>query len=275
MNLGASLWQAALTLLYPPRCAGCDALLDGNHACFCRACALTLVPLERACPRCARPLATSVERPAPCLACLMRPPRFARALAPFEYGGAVAQAIKRMKWTRLPQLAWGLGELLARELARAPPPFATPNVIVPVPLHPRRLRAREFNQAAALAFALKRAAEARQRRAYQRARELGCDEMRARSWARITDGLMHARVEPEVLARVRDTPPQTGLGAAERRRNVHAAFIVRKPAKVRDRMVLLVDDVMTTGATADACAAALQRAGAASVVVLTLGRAVT
>lgn len=268
LDVGARLWHAALTLLYPPRCAGCDAFLDTEHACFCRACVLTLVPVERACPRCARPLATTVERPAPCLACLLRPPRFVHALAPYEYGGALAEAIKRMKWSRLPQLAWGLGALLAQRLATAPLPFVEVDLIVPVPLHPRRLRRREFNQAAALAFALRRAAADRQQRVALAPRPAGHDGAPP---ARL---LHRAPVATRALIRTRDTPPQTGLDAADRRRNVQGAFAVPRPDKVRGRSVLLVDDVMTTGATADACAAALDRAGAASVVVLTLGRAV-
>jgi len=268
LDFGARLWHAALTLLYPPRCAGCDALLDSDHACFCRACALTLVPVEQACPRCARPLATTVERPAPCLACLLRPPRFVHALAPYEYGGALAEAIKRMKWSPLPQLAWGLGALLAQRLANAPPPFDEVDLIVPVPLHPRRLRTREFNQAAALAFAVRRAAADRHQRASLRTHAAGHDA------AQPAGALHRAAVVTRALVRTRDTPPQTGLDAADRRRNVQGAFAVPRPDKVRDRTVLLVDDVMTTGATADACAAALDRAGAASVVVLTLGRAV-
>src|SRR5690242_2406748 len=114
VHLGGGLWCAALTLLYPPRCAACDALTGDETTAFCRGCALTLVPIERACPRCARPLATTVERPAPCLACLRRPPRFGAALAPFEYGGALGDAIKRMKSSRLPELAGSLGALLVR-----------------------------------------------------------------------------------------------------------------------------------------------------------------
>ena len=83
------------------------------------------------------------------------------------------------------------------------------------------------------------------------------------------------RLDTRALTRVRNTPPQTGLGIEQRRRNVIGAFVVRNPERVRHRRVLLVDDVLTTGATADACASALYKAGAASVLVLTLGRAVT
>jgi predicted amidophosphoribosyltransferase len=82
-------------------------------------------------------------------------------------------------------------------------------------------------------------------------------------------------LDVRALKRVRDTPPQTGLDRAQRRRNVLGAFSVPQPQRVRDRRVLVIDDVMTTGATVEACTAALEEAGAASVVVLTLGRAVT
>ncbi|MGZ3441788.1 MAG: ComF family protein, partial [Polyangia bacterium] len=129
--------------------------------------------------------------------------------------------------------------------------FSSIDLIAPVPLHPRRLRAREFNQAAELAAAMREAARAR------------------------NAPLGRVALDARARARTRDTPPQTGLDAAQRRRNVLGAFRVRDPGRVHDRRVLLVDDVMTTGATADACASALKQAGAATVVVLTLGRAVT
>jgi ComF family protein len=149
----------------------------------------------------------------------------------------------------MPELAPPLGELLFRALRRAPPAFAAIDLIVPVPLHRRRLHAREFNQAAELAAALLEAARAR------------------------NAPLAAVALDARALERTRDTPPQTGLDALQRRRNVHDAFRVRTPERVRQKRVLLVDDVMTTGATADACAAALSRAGAARVLVLTLGRA--
>jgi predicted amidophosphoribosyltransferase len=94
--------------------------------------------------------------------------------------------------------------------------------------------------------------------------------------ARDRDGAIgRVPLEVRALRRIRDTPPQTGLDAAARRRNVLVAFAVRDASRIHGRRVLLVDDVMTTGATADACAAALERAGAADVLVLTLGKAVT
>jgi ComF family protein len=113
-------------------------------------------------------------------------------------------------------------------------------VLVPVPLHPRRLRARGFNQAELLAVSIGRRAS--------------------------------LRVAPRALLRRRDTPAQTGLSAAGRRRNVAGAFAVRQPETIRGRTVVLVDDVLTTGATVRACARELSRAGARGVHVLTVAR---
>lgn len=244
----SKIWNAALDLLYGDRCPACDALLERGDDVFCANCARSLEPNDSACPRCARPLPAS-RHPPPCLDCLQRAPRFSGARAPFVYGGALAEAIKRLKWDHQPELATALGVLLDDAVTRAPP-FSTVELIVPVPLHPRRLRKREFNQAALLAASLRASAA--------------------------IDGapLGRAGLDVRVLERIRDTAPQTGLDRLERRRNVLGAFAVRDHARVRDKRVLLVDDVMTTGATADACAWALTRAGAAEVLVLTLGRAV-
>jgi ComF family protein len=119
---------------------------------------------------------------------------------------------------------------------------ATSDVLVPVPLHPRRLRERGFNQSALLAEEIGR-----------RAGRLAC---------------------AEALVRRRDTVPQAGLSAASRRRNVEDAFAVRRRARVAGRVVTLVDDLVTTGATARACARALRGAGAAEVRLLTVARVV-
>jgi len=251
VGLGGRLWRAALDLIYPALCVACDDVLDMPEDVFCRDCTLTLAPLVSACPRCARPSPAQLERAPPCLGCLERPPRFAAACAGFEFGGAIAEAIRRLKWRHMPELAPPLGALLFHALDRAPADFREIDLIAPVPLHRRRLRKREFNQAAELAAALR-----------EEARLHGAP-------------LARVALDARALERTRDTPPQTGLDSLQRRENMLDAFRVRNPARIDGKRVLLVDDVMTTGATADACAAALDRAGAAAVLVLTLGRAVT
>jgi ComF family protein len=225
--------SAVLELVYPARCSTCDAACDEGAA-FCEACGETLEAITAGCDRCGLPLAGELAW-SRCLSCAGRAPPYVRAHAPFEFGGALARAVRRMKWARKPELGGPLGRLLDGRCA------PEGDVIVPVPLHPRRLRAREFNQAALLAFAARRSARS-------------------------------PPVDVHALERVRDTPPQTELGLVERRANVRGAFRARA-ARVRGRRVTLVDDVMTTGATAEACSRALLDAGAREVVVLTLARA--
>lgn len=134
-----------------------------------------------------------------------------------------------------------LAPLLARYLVERLPLPVDHDVIVPVPLHRERLRWRGFNQAVPLARALGAAGD--------------------------------RPVDPFALVRSRATPPQVGLDAGSRRRNVRGAFVVRSADRIRGRRVLLVDDVMTTGATIDACARALRAAGARQVDALVLARA--
>jgi ComF family protein len=148
----------------------------------------------------------------------------------------LATAVQALKYRGRRIVAQALGDLLAERY-----PFTSDVLLVPVPLHVRRLRERGYNQALLLA------------RALGRARALP--------------------VRPAVLARTRATRGQPGLGAGARRRNLAEAFTVVDAAAVRSRRIVLVDDVLTTGATADACAAALLAAGASRVDVYTAGRA--
>lgn len=134
-----------------------------------------------------------------------------------------------------------MAKILAAFLTERIPLPLDQDVIVPIPLHRDRLRWRGFNQALPLAHALGRAGT--------------------------------VPVDPFVLARCRPTPPQVGLGAGDRRQNVRGAFVVRDRERARDRSVLLVDDVMTTGATAHECARILRAAGARHVDVVVLARA--
>ena len=165
------------------------------------------------------------------------------------YTGKLRQAVLRLKFAGDERLGTRLGELLEptwdslSEVAE----FASP-LIVPVPLHPSRRRERGFNQSELLAAGLVRA--------------LG----------RHNNGAA-PQVAKACLRRKRATPPQTGLSVAARRENLRGAFEVVKTDEVRGRMMVLVDDVMTTGATLSACARALKRAGAAQVMALTLARA--
>jgi ComF family protein len=177
-----------------------------------------------------------------CANCHHHRPAFASARAaalylPVATGlNPLAAAIQRLKYQRRRSIADALGTLLAERY-----PFADDALLIPVPLHARRLRTRGFNQALLLARAL-----GRQR---------------------------HLVVASAALIRARPTRAQPGLGAAARRRNLEAAFRVPRPAMVYGRHIVLVDDVLTTGATADACARALAAAGAERVDVYTVGRA--
>jgi ComF family protein len=223
----------AAQLLWPAHCASCDDLI-AEDASFCAACAGTLLRLDGACSGCALPLAG-----AGCRRCAREPFPFTGTRAALGYGGAVADAILRFKHGGRADLARPLGRVFATALA---PDLNHVDVVVPVPLHPRRLRARGFNQAIEL-----------------------------------VRGAGDRRVRPPLLVntlrRIRDTPALGRHSPGERRTLVAGAFAVAAPGKVRGRRVLMVDDVMTTGATVSGCARALLEAGAVEVRVAVLARA--
>ena len=238
-----------LQLIWPARCAACDAIIP-DAATFCDDCAAALSPLVGACPGCALPQDTVVAGERRCRTCRRVPFPFAGGEAVFEYGESIARAIVRMKHGGRRDLGKRLARLLAPALAAlfARAAFGPDDVVMPVPLHPLKLRARGFNQASEMARAALRIARASRRAA--------------------------PRYERALLLRTRPTRELGHSGPAARLAEVAGAFAVRDAARVRGRRVVVIDDVFTTGATFSECAGALRAAGAAAVHVLALARAV-
>jgi ComF family protein len=181
-----------------------------------------------------------------CRSCTDSPPHFRRARAVARYRPGISEAdqvvpslIRRHKYGRDQSLSHALAQCLGDAL---PVDGENYDVVIPVPLHRRRLRWRGFNQAALLAADV--------------AHKTGCT------------------LDVRTLVRSRHTSPQTFQDSAQRRLNVRGAFVVTRPHQMTNRSVLLVDDVMTTGATVDECARTLLAAGARRVDVLTLARAI-
>lgn len=227
-------------LLLPPACLLCGERLPGRTPAtdLCPACRAGLPrPAPARCPVCAvahRSPTPSIHR---CESCLRRQPPFTRVHAVGPYAGTLKEAVHHFKYRGQLSLERPLGNLLAEAVSMAHGP--RPDLVVPVPLHIDRLRERGYNQS------------------LQLARQAG--------------RLLAVPVAPALLRRVRTTAPQQGLDAAARRSNLRGAFAVT--GSLAGRHLLLVDDVMTTGATAGECARVLQAAGAAAIEVAVLGRA--
>ncbi len=196
------------------------------------------------CARCGAPIAGVVASGAVCGRCRESAPKFGKARAVARYGASddasadpLGAILRRHKYGLDQSLGRALAECLGEQLAVDARDY---DVIVPVPLHWRRLYWRGFNQAALLARVLARR--------------------------------MALPVDVDSLARIRATVSQTAQSSKERRRNVRGAFAVRRPERVAGKRVLLVDDVITTGATADECARVLKASGALAVDVFALAR---
>ena len=231
--------RPVLDFALPPRCPGCGAITEEVHR-FCLACWSQLAFLgEPCCAVCALPFDYAPAGVFLCGACLADPPAFDRLRAAVAYGDIPRKVALKLKYGGRP----GVAETMARFVQRHMP--ATEDAILaPVPLHRWRIWKRGYNQAALIASALAR----------------------------------RSGLEPrlDLLERVKATPPLRRMGPKERRETVRGAFRVapRHKPNVRGRTVILVDDVYTSGATADACARTLKRAGAARVELLCWARVV-
>ena len=220
----------------PPRCPACGGMVDGDGR-FCGPCFAALQFLgPPQCTCCGLPLPHEADPAALCGACLADPPPYRRARAPLAYGGGARSVVLALKHGRRLSLASMMAKTMVRVIGELP----ADAVIVPVPAHRWRLWQRGFNQAAVLA-------------------------------AQVAQ-LVDRPLAVDALERVKATPVSKGLGRKARARNVVGAFKVADRAAITDRTVILVDDVMTTGATVSACARHLRRAGARHVEVLTYTR---
>jgi ComF family protein len=230
--------RGVLDFALPPRCPSCGAITGDPHR-FCLACWQQLTFLgDPCCARCGLPFEYGADTQSECGRCLAVPPSFDRLRAAVAYGDIARKVALKLKYSGRPGVAETLARLMARHLPNADPAA----ILVPVPLHRWRIWKRGYNQSALIASALSQASG------------------------------IPAALAP--LARVKPTPPLRGLGRRERALTVRGAFKVTEQGRgaIAGRNVILVDDVFTSGATAESCARALKRGGAASVTILCWAR---
>jgi ComF family protein len=228
-----------LDTLLPPNCLACDTPV-ADDGLFCLACfRLANFISAPMCAQCGVPLphGAAAGQGGACGRCEAAPPEFGSARAALRYDETAQRVILPFKYADRPEMARGLARLMLRPGARL---LRTAEVLVPVPLHVARLRMRRYNQAALLALELGR--------------------------------LARVPCIPDALVRQKATAPLARMGLTARQAELLDAITVRAPVQVAGKQILLIDDVMTSGTTADACAAALRRAGASRVDVLTAAR---
>jgi len=248
-HITRKLWGVLLDTLFPPHCVACGTLLPRNprHDAICENCLAAVTSRDGfCCPRCGARLPPPLTSTQP--AC--HPGEFFVLAAAMSYVNPAPRAlIQALKYERsraaLAPLLSVLLPYLAATLRGAPETAADNWAIVPIPLHPRRLRERGFNQAMLIAVALTK-----------------------------IELLSRAAVLPDALARTRHTPPQTAEASAEKRRaNVAHCFTLKRPELIRGKTVLLVDDVFTSGATMGEAAAALRAGGVKGIIGVTAAKA--
>jgi ComF family protein len=191
------------------------------------------------CAQCGIPFEITMPAGSLCIQCIDRPPHYDEARAVCLYNDLSRQLIARFKYYDQTQLAPFFGQWLRRSAGQTM--LDTCDIVAPIPLHRKRLWQRRYNQALLMARAF-------------------------------TGAAWHGELIPDLLIRTRHTEQQTGKKRTQRQQNVRGAFTLHARYDVKGKHILLMDDVMTTGATADACAKALKKAGAARVSILTFAR---
>jgi len=235
-------WGKIVDCIFPPLCHYCHELLhDSRKIRLCDGCLAGVVPLEAPlCPLCGHPFLHGNCSDHLCGACTLARPAFDAARGALVFDGAVRELIHQFKYSGKTMLRRPLALYAADHLDRFVRESG-PDMIIPVPLHKKRLRQRGFNQAILLG------------------------EIFAKKW--------ELPLLRNTLRRVRWTEPQVNLSAAERLENVKGAFAVSGSPDLSGRRILLVDDVYTTGSTVKECAKILKQAGAEAVIAVTVARA--
>jgi ComF family protein len=249
LTLAAAAWSETkrlghglLALLSPSECSACGAGTEGGA--FCDTCAVGLCECDPfVCATCASP----ARRHGLCGPCRQRLWPLDGAICAFEYAAPLSDALARLKYEGRDEIASPLAACFARGLAGRRV-WSSDSLLLPIPLHPRRLRERGFDQSWLLARGL---------------------------WSTLPRP--RPDTAPRLLRRTRHTRPQVGLGRRARERNLDASFCATPSARpaIAGRDVVLIDDVLTTGATLRAAAVALHDMGARSVFGITLARALT
>lgn len=245
------LLRSLMDLVYPPRCGVCHAFLGKDGEIFagveidlCRPCLSSFTEANSPlCHFCGRPFGSGGGEDHACADCLEARPCFDIARAPYLYEGPLMTAVHELKYGRKAYLARSLGPLLASYAVTWLGSPAGKLLVLPVPLHPRRLRDRGFNQSLLL--------------------------------ARYVASSLNADLDCLSLRRTRFTQPQTGLTGEERKKNVRKAFGVVAKTGLKGKSLLLIDDVATTGSTLNECARVLKKAGVKEVCCLVLARTAT
>jgi ComF family protein len=241
------IFKQFIDIIYPPKCLICQKFLykDGLNRDFedpliCPSCFDGFIVITPPyCSVCGRPFESSIEDVHTCEGCLLKTPDYTKIMVPYLYDGSLMTAIHQFKYGGKSHMSPALAFLLMPFAERLLEEIDN-GLIMPVPLHPKRLRERGFNQSLLL--------------------------------ARHIAASLSIELDFLSLRRIKYTLPQAGLKKAERRKNVRRAFELRDTKVVKGRHIILVDDVTTTGNTLNECARVLRKAGCKEVYCLVLAR---
>lgn len=243
MNFFKFFSKFFLGIFFPSHCISCEEIIS-KDALFCGPCWQKLSFItEPKCKICSYPFEVEISFMQPlCAKCLVKKPAFDKVITLFRYNSTIKKIIGDLKYRDQSFLAKKLAKILFDKIKNE---IASHDLIIAVPLHPKRLKKRKFNQAILL----------------------------AKNLVKFSPNL---KFFPDFLFRVKDTKPQAQLRKQQREKNLKRGFLVNKiyQDSLKDKKVLLIDDVMTTGATLENCAKELKRRGAREVVVLVIAKTI-